>query len=422
MSTIYALATPPGRAGVAVIRISGPNALAAVERMAGPLPSPRRAGLRRLRGEDGTVIDEAVVLPFPDERSYTGEPVVELQCHGSPAVVRALLGTLAASDGLRPAEPGEFTRRALVNGRMELSQVEGLADLIDAETEAQRVQAWRSYDREATAMVEAWRTELRRALALLEAVIDFSDQDVPDDVAQEVQTVVAGVLMGVRREISGIGASARLRDGYAVAIMGAPNTGKSTLLNYLAGREVALTSPVPGTTRDVLEVRTDLGGLPVSFLDTAGLRETDDEIERMGAQMAMRRGDDADLRVILLADRDAASPVEVRPGDVVLVGKSDLGNGDISGVTGDGVQGLLSEVRHRLSDVKDRAALFNRHRHETALKATESALEGISGAFVGEEVMAHHLWRAIDALGHLIGATDIEELLDDVFSSFCIGK
>lgn len=422
MSTIYALATPPGRSGLAVVRISGPDAVAAVTEMAGPLPSPRRAGLRRLRNADGVVLDEAIVLSFPEGESYTGEAVVELQCHGSPAVVGAVLSALGDRPGLRPAEPGEFSRRSLINGRMDLAQIEGLADLLDAETEAQRAQAWRIYDKEATALVERWRGTLVHALALIEAVIDFTDQDVPGDVRTEVRGLVAGVLTELDEQIAGFAAAERLRSGYVVAIVGPPNSGKSTLLNHIAGREVAITSDVPGTTRDVLEVHLNLHGLPVCLLDTAGLRDTDDEVEGLGTARARQRAATADLRVVLLDGPSLPPGLEIRQDDIILQGKSDLGRGDISGATGAGVRELLEDLRLRLANAGHDGAIFNRHRHRLALVAARGALERASAHGLPEEVMAQHLWDGLNEMGRLLGHLDIEDILDDVFASFCIGK
>ncbi len=272
METIFALASARGKAGVAVFRISGPQALAAGEVLVGHLPAPHRAGLRRIVA-DGEVIDDGLVLVFPQGESFTGEPVVELQVHGSVAVAAALGRVLSAMPGLRLAEPGEFTRRALANGRLDLAQVEGLADLIDAETEAQRRQAERVLQGAVAERVAEWRKLLVRVTALVEATIDFADEDVPVNVAPEVEALLDRLGGELRREIAGSRVAERVRDGFEVAIVGAPNTGKSTLLNALAGREAALTSEVAGTTRDVIEVRMDLDGVPVTLLDTAGLHE-----------------------------------------------------------------------------------------------------------------------------------------------------
>jgi uncharacterized membrane protein YgcG len=282
MDTIFALASGRGKAGVAVIRISGRGAWPAVQSLAGDLPVPRRASLRRLRDRSGQELDQALVVLFPAGASFTGEDVAELQLHGSPAVVAAVSEALAAEPDLRPAEPGEFTRRALQNGRLDLAQVEGLADLINAETEAQRLQAQRLFDGALGERVMAWRASLLRASSLIVAAVDFAEEDVPQDVRAACAAEISGVRDALVAEQEGAFFAERVRDGFEIAIVGPPNAGKSTLLNYLAGREAALTSEQAGTTRDVIEVRMDLGGLPVTLLDMAGLRETEDAVEAAG--------------------------------------------------------------------------------------------------------------------------------------------
>lgn len=269
MDTIFALASARGKAGVAVIRISGPRAWDAASALGGPLPEARRASVRKLEW-NGEPLDEGLVLTFADGASFTGELAVELHIHGAVATIEAVLRALGGMSGLRMAEPGEFTRRALENGRFDLSQVEGLADLIDAETEAQRKQALKVLSGDVSRQAEAWRRDLIRAAALLEATIDFADEDVPVDVGPEVLRLVEGVVAELRQAITGYGAAERIRQGFEVAIVGRPNAGKSTLLNALAGREAAITSETAGTTRDVIEVRMDVDGLAVTFLDTAG--------------------------------------------------------------------------------------------------------------------------------------------------------
>ncbi|HGG65032.1 MAG TPA: tRNA uridine-5-carboxymethylaminomethyl(34) synthesis GTPase MnmE, partial [Rhodobacteraceae bacterium] len=287
MSTIYALATALGKSGVAVIRLSGPRALDAAKTLAGTLPEPRVAGLRALRDSDGVLLDQALVLTFMAGHSFTGEDVAELHLHGGPATIKAVLQTLGDLDGLRMAEPGEFTRRALENGCLDLAQIEGLSDLLDAETEAQRKQALRVFSGALGDKAESWRSQLIRAAALLEATIDFADEDVPVDVTPEVSDLLNSVMAALKTEATGVQISERIRDGFEVAIVGAPNVGKSSLLNRLAGRDAAITSEIAGTTRDVIEVRMDLNGLPVTILDTAGLRETDDTVEGIGIERAL---------------------------------------------------------------------------------------------------------------------------------------
>ncbi|NDV02776.1 tRNA uridine-5-carboxymethylaminomethyl(34) synthesis GTPase MnmE [Pseudoroseicyclus tamaricis] len=423
MDTIFALATAAGKSGVAVVRISGPGALGAAEALAGPLPEHGRK-LARLTGADG-LIDEALVLTFAAGRSFTGEAVAELQCHGSRAVVAAVLDALAGQ-GLRPAEAGEFTRRALENGRLDLAQVEGLADLVEAETEAQRRQAVRVLAGALGAKAAGWRETLVRAAALIEATIDFADEEVPVDVTPEVTELIGRVLPELRAEVTGYGAAERLREGFEVAIVGRPNAGKSTLLNAMAQREAAITSRVAGTTRDVIEVRMDIAGLPVTLLDTAGLREAEDEVERIGVERAMSRAASADLRLFLL-DADGEVPL-LAPGpeDLVVRGKADLGGEGVSGLTGQGVSALIGEIGALLQGRVTGAATIHRQRQlravQAAVGALESAEDEVRAGSDRAELAAERLREAMRALDMLIGRVGVENLLDEIFSSFCIGK
>ena len=425
MSTIYALATPRGKAGLGVVRISGPDAFAAAGALCGPLPPPRRPALRRLRRPDGDVLDEALVLAFAEGGSYTGEPVVELHCHGSPAILDSVLAALASHTPARPAEPGEFTRRALENGRMDLAQVEGLADLLEAETDLQRTQAWRVFSGGLRAITDAWRTDLLRALALAEASIDFADEEIPEDLLPEIRLCASRVLSGIQAQLDGIGVAERIRDGFEVAIVGPPNVGKSTLINRLAGRPAAITSEVAGTTRDVLEVRLDLHGMPVTILDTAGIRGGADPLETLGIERARQRAHDADLRVILLDAPGRAPIMDPRSGDIVLLGKADLRPGleGVSGLAGHGVDALMRAVAHELEHRVKASAAFTRHRHREALRRAASALEQAAERRDAEiELLAQWLWDAVRALDSISGRVDIEHVLDGIFKSFCIGK
>lgn len=423
METVFALASARGKAGLSVVRVSGPEAWVAAERLVGRLPPARRSAVRRFRWQ-GEVIDEVLVLPFAAGASFTGEPVVEFHCHGSVAVVSAILAALAAQPGLRPAEAGEFTRRALENGRLDLAQVEGLADLIDAETEAQRRQALRVFEGAIGRKAEDWRGRLLRAAALLEASIDFADEDVPVDVMPEVLAILDALLADLKAEIAGSVVAERLRDGFEVAILGAPNAGKSTLLNRLAGREVALTSDVAGTTRDVIEVRMDLRGLPVTLLDTAGLRQTEDRIEAAGVARARARAADADLRVILLDDAGLPEGVVPGPEDIVVRGKADLGGDGVSGRTGLGVDALLDRIASVLEGRMAAVGTITRTRHrqavESAIRALESAQDRVREGVA--ELAAEELRRAIRAMGVLVGKLDVETVLGEIFARFCIGK
>lgn len=427
MDTIFALATARGKAGVAVVRISGPRAWTAAELLAGSLPAPRVAGLRRLQ-LDGEELDEAVVLCFAAGASFTGEAVAELHVHGAVATVAAVLRALGGIEGLRLAEPGEFTRRALENGRLDLAQVEGLSDLIEAETEAQRKQALAVLSGSVGQVVEDWRARLIRAAALLEATIDFADEEVPVDVSPEVITLLDGVITALRDQIARVGAAERVREGFEVAIVGRPNAGKSTLLNALAGREAAITSEIAGTTRDVIEVRMDLGGLAVTLLDTAGLRETGDVVEAIGVERALSRAAQADLRIFLL-DGAEVPLLTPEPGDLVVQGKADLHAGEglaVSGKTGMGLDRLIAEVTARLQDRAAGAGVMTRERHrvamERAFQALESARNEVLRGSDRVELASEGLRQAARALESMVGRVDVEHLLDEIFASFCIGK
>jgi tRNA modification GTPase len=428
MDTIYATATARGRAGVAVIRISGPMAFAAGQALCGSLPAPRVAGLRNLTWQ-GALLDQALVLTFAKDASFTGEQVVELQTHGGPAAVGAVLRALADQPGLRLAEAGEFTRRALENGVLDLAQVEGLADLIDAETEAQRRQAVRVLSGAVGDKVERWRRDLIRAGALLEATIDFADEDVPVDVSPEVLALIDGLVADLGREAAGVAAAERIRDGFEVAIVGAPNAGKSTLLNQLAGREAAITSEIAGTTRDVIEVRMEIAGLPVTFLDTAGLRETADRLEQAGIDRALARAKAADLR-LFLTDGSPITGMVPQGDDLVVLGKADTiyayDGLAISGLTGAGVPELMARIGEILQGRVGSAGILVRERHRVAVTAAIAALAESRAEVVRDdsrvELAAEHLRQAVRALDALVGRVDVDDLLGEIFASFCIGK
>ncbi|MGC9446480.1 tRNA uridine-5-carboxymethylaminomethyl(34) synthesis GTPase MnmE [Cereibacter johrii] len=428
MDTIYALASARGKAGVAVLRLSGPRSHEAVQAFGVPLPPLRHAALRRLIW-NGEVLDEALVLLFGAGASFTGETSAELHLHGSPAAVSSVLRVLSGLSGLRAAEAGEFTRRALENGRLDLAQVEGLADLIDAETEAQRRQAMRVFSGAIGERAERWRADLIRAAALLEATIDFADEDVPVDVTPEVLTLIDGLLADLRREVDGSRIAERIRDGFEVAIVGAPNAGKSTLLNALARREAAITSEIAGTTRDIIEVRMDLDGLPVTFLDTAGLRETSDLVESLGIERAVARAQAADLRVFLLDDSGPLPGVAVQADDLVVQGKADLRPGQglrLSGRTGEGVPELVAAIGERLRWRSAGAGSLTRERHRLAIERAIGAMESVRAELLNgqqhTELAADDLRRAIRSLDSLVGRVDVESLLGEIFASFCIGK
>lgn len=427
MDTIFALATAQGRAGVAVIRLSGPQAFAAAKALCQTLPEGRDPVLRTLAGVDGAVLDRALVLKFPGPGSFTGEDTVEFHLHGSIAVVAIVLRTLGLGVA-RLAEPGEFTRRALDNNKMDLAQVEGLADLIEAETEAQREQAMRGMSGDLGHHIEEWRSKLIRAAALIEATIDFADEDVPVDVSPEVLDLLVAVQTEIGIELKGFSAAERIRTGFEVAIVGPPNAGKSTLLNALARREAAITSQRAGTTRDIIEVRMDLRGVPVTLLDTAGLREGEDELEALGIEKAIARAKDADLRIFLQEPGDVLSVV-MQKGDVVLAPKADQRTDSVpavSGITGQGVSELIDRVSQELSQRTVGAGLITHERHRIAMRQSVTNLE-IAQERVGAgpdhyDIAAEEIRFAIRSLEAVVGRVDVENLLDEIFASFCLGK
>lgn len=432
MDTIYALASARGKAGVSVIRISGPQAHFALGLMAA-VPKARQASLRRLYWQN-VLLDEALVLVFDEGASFTGEASVELQLHGGQAVVAAVLSALSGMTGLRPAEAGEFTRRALENGCLDLTQVEGLADLIDAETEAQRVQSLRVLSGAIGQKVDGWRRDMIRAAALLEATIDFADEDLSVDVMPEVQLLLAGVLEQLKVEAEGVKIAERIREGFEVAIVGRPNAGKSTLLNAFAGRKAAITSEVAGTTRDVIEVRMDVDGLAVTFLDTAGLRDTEDAVEALGVDLAIQRAEAADIRIFLMDGLEEIPCVTAQGDDLIVLGKADTVRADVraqfvnhvSGLTGQGVSSLLKMVSEILTSRAAGLGTMTRERHrraiEHAIAALEVAMMELRGHSMVVEVAAEEVRSASRALEMLLGKIDVETVLGEIFASFCIGK
>jgi tRNA modification GTPase len=428
MDTIFALATAQGKAGVSIVRISGPdaeNALNALSSLAVPVGRP---SVRTLVGKDGTHIDEAMVLRFAKPHSFTGEDVVELHVHGSIAVVQAVLRELSAIENLRHADAGEFTRRALENNHLDISKVEGLADLIDSETEAQRTQALRVLSGELGNLTNYWREKLVRAASLIEATIDFADEDVPVDVSDEVIDIIGEIRDSITKEINGSVIAERVRSGFEVAIVGAPNLGKSTLLNALAGREAAITSEIAGTTRDVIEVRMDLGGVPVTLLDTAGIRETSDVVEGIGVSRALGRAAEADAIVYLYDDTSQLAAFEGDETVIRLRAKDDVGDysDGISGHTGNGIEDLVQQLTQRFGDMTRDIGIATRERHRIAMQeALVHLLNAESIVQQGPEMYdigAEELRISCRVLDTLIGRVDVESLLDEIFSSFCIGK
>jgi tRNA modification GTPase len=438
LDTIFAKATGAGQAALAVLRLSGPASAAVLTRLAGRLPAPRRASLRRLRAPgDGEILDRALVLWFPGPASYSGEDMAELHLHGGAAVVAGVTEALVAL-GCRPAEPGEFTRRAFLHGRLDLTQAEGIADLIAAETAGQRRQALRQAEGALATLYSGWTDRAARALAHQEAAIEFEMDDLPSDLGPRAAAEARALAAEIARHLDDGGRGERLREGLSIAILGAPNAGKSSLLNALVGRDAAIVSALPGTTRDVIECRLDLGGVPAVLADTAGLRSTGDAIEREGVRRARARGQEADLLLAVFAadaepDADTLALLAARPDALVVASKCDLAPppGRLGGRqalatsvrTGAGMAALraaLAEAAGRVAGLAD-APLLTRARHRAALTAAvERLCEGATAPL--PELAAEGYRGAVRALGEVTGRVGVEQLLDIVFADFCIGK
>lgn len=440
--TIFAIATGRGPAGIAVVRISGPHAGAALAGLTGrSLPAPRRAVRRNFITTDGIVIDRGLALWFPGPASFSGEDVAELHVHGGRAVLSALIDTLAKQKGLRPAEPGEFTRRAFEHGKLDLTAAEGLADLVAAETEAQRRQALRQLDGALGARYQDWRGRLVSALAHLEADIDFPDEDLPATTASRVRLVVQKLLEEIRAHLADGHRGERLREGVSVVILGPPNVGKSSFLNILAKKDAAIVSEIAGTTRDVIEAHLDVGGYPVVLADTAGLRQAADVIETEGVRRALDRAAKADLKIILLDAIDWPKiPAEVLPlldqDSLVALNKIDkarpgedlqfdgMAVWPISVRTGEGIGALLAALE---SSVAQRAGqtgapAITRARHRKALEDCVAALDRFLAEPNSPELACEDIRLAARALGRITGRVDVEDVLDVIFRDFCIGK
>jgi len=431
--TIFAPATAAGRAAVAVVRLSGPRTAEAVRALAGRLPAARRASLRRLRDGAGAVIDEALVLWLPGPNSYTGEDSAEFHVHGGPAVVGALAEALSEL-GLGLAEPGEFTRRAFEHGKLDLAQAEGVADLIDAETEGQRRQALEQLGGRLSQVQDRWRDGLIRASALLEAAVDFPDEELPADVAARARPILEILADELEGAATDVARGEQVREGFRIALLGAPNSGKSTLLNALAKREAAIVSAIPGTTRDIIEVPMVLGGYKVIVADTAGLRRTEDEIEAEGVRRAEAWADTAGLRVWLVdgyGDPQPEIPASLRRGDIVLLTKRDLGEG-LEGLPGEPFtarspndvawleRSLTETVVEALAGGEPPAA--TRLRHRELLSEAAKRLRHALAQDEALELAAEDVRLAARALDRITGRIDPDEVLGRIFATFCIGK
>ncbi len=448
MTTIFALATPAGRSGVAVIRVSGPDSARSLRALTRAAPPPARVAARRKLwipapgdGESPppAMIDDGLVLWFPGPASFTGEDVVEFHVHGGPAVIAAMAEALGDL-GLQLAEPGAFTRRAFDNGKLDLTEVEGLADLIAADTEAQRRQALRQMEGELGALYESWRMTLLQGLARMEAAIDFPDEDLPAGLIAGVDEMLRSMAAAISRHLDDAHRGERLRDGLSVVILGAPNVGKSSLLNRLARREAAIVSAQAGTTRDVIEVRLDLGGFPVLIADTAGLRAAPDEIEAEGIRRALQRAAHADLKLLLFDGGTWPAAAEetrrlIDDAAILVLNKADLAAAaaipelagrrllPVSARTGAGLEALLAEIGRRAAGLlaAGDAPVLTRLRHRKALEdCLESLQRGLQAPLA--ELKSEDLRGAVQALGRITGRVDVEDVLDLVFREFCIGK
>ncbi len=442
IETIFALSSGFGHAGVAVLRLSGPGVRDILSRMIGHVPQPRQTCLMRFKDpKSGEVIDRGLVLFFPAPASFTGEDCAEFHCHGGTAVVAAMLRAFGRFDGTRPADAGEFARRAFENGKLDLTEVEGLADLIEAETEAQRRQALRQTQGELGRKAEDWRKALLEASAYIEAEIDFGEEaDVSRMVRREMLAIIGSLIAQLEDALAAGSAGERLRDGLIVVIAGPPNAGKSTLLNALARREAAIVSSIPGTTRDAIEVHLDLNGLPLTLIDTAGLRESEDPIEAIGIARTKARAGEADL-ILWLSEAAAPAPAAIAAGVEIwpVFTKTDLldrdgenGSGSpqgeiwLSAASGENMDLLLARLTEfaKAATGGGEGALITRERHRRAMAAALAALEHAQAEhlFEAPELLAEDLRCAIRALESLIGKIDVEDVLGEIFSRFCIGK
>jgi len=429
-ATIFALASPQGRGGVAVVRVSGPLAADSLGALAGPLPQPRRAVLRRL-AFGGAEIDHALLLWFPAPHSYTGEDVAEFHLHGGRAVREALFSALSAL-GLCPAEPGEFSRRAGENGRLDLTRAEAIADLVDAETPAQLRQALRQHDGALADLYEGWRSALITALGRAEAAIDFSDDGVGEAEFLSARRTAAKISNEIQEHIEDAGRGESLREGLRLTILGPPNAGKSSLINALARRDIAIVADTPGTTRDVIEARLDLGGYLLLVADTAGVRDTNEPIEAEGVRRALAHAQGGMTLLLLdgsLSDPRAGLPAGLPEPDLVVWNKADLFSQARDGLsislrTGQGLAELLKMLQQKVQQkLEGDAPALTRPRHRHALREAYLHLQhGLAAASEHPELLAEDLRLAMRAIGRITGMVDVEEVLDFVFRDFCIGK
>lgn len=427
--TIFSLSSAQGKAGIAVIRISGPKSFWVASKFSSPITECRKTSLKKLYW-DGELLDEALVIGFEHQKSFTGEQVVEFHVHGSVAVIKSILSALSSIQDLRPALPGEFTRRALENNCLDLTQVEGLSNLIQAETKIQQKQALKGYSGNLTQKISLWRDTVLSILASIEAVIDFVDEDITLDVIIEVKPKVKELIAELEHETIGAKRSERIHLGFDVALVGRPNVGKSTLLNYLAKRDLAITSEISGTTRDIIELKFDLDGFSINFLDMAGIGQTRDKIEAIGIEKAKVRALEADLRVFIIDDVSelGAFEIERKANDIVVFAKGDITirAPSISGVTGMGIDELLVEVKKSLSLEGENLSLLSNSRQYSSVKKVKESLDDVffalnKGDFM-LELISEDLRISLKNLDFLLGRLDVEEVLGEIFSTFCVGK
>jgi len=449
--TIFALATPPGRSAIQIIRVSGPGAARALRRLAGIVPPPREAKMVVLKDSHAQPLDQAMVLFFKGPASATGEDLAEFHLHGSPVLGRMVMGELEEIPGFRLAEPGEFTRRAFTEGKINLDQAEAIGDIIDADTARQHHQAMAQLDGALTKRTDEWRNRLISLSAHLEAIIDFADEELPGNVLETIRSGTSSLIDEIENALSAASAGLITRDGIKVALVGLPNAGKSTLLNALAGDERAIVSPEAGTTRDIIRVSLDIKGIPVHLVDTAGIRDTSNIVEKEGVRRALNAASGASVVLVLVeqpTDHPATVFHDIRqnimketddqggepPHFLPVLTKTDLPSGKgpspewlmISAATGTGMDRLEKELIRRIEDLTatTEPPILTRQRHLDALDTALSALK--SGSLLdmehSPELMAEEFRHAVHALGRLTGRVDVEDLLDHIFSSFCIGK
>jgi len=449
--TIFALATPPGRSAIQIIRVSGPGAARALRRLAGIVPTERHARMAILRDAKGQPLDQAMILFFKGPASATGEDVAEFHLHGSPVLGRLVLLELEALPGFRLADPGEFTRRAFLEGRINLDQAEAIGDIIDADTSRQHHQAMSQLDGALTRRTDLWRSRLISLSAHLEAIIDFADEDLPEDVLEDIRSGTSSLIADMEQAISSANAGIITRDGITVALVGEPNAGKSTLLNALAGDERAIVSPEAGTTRDLIRVSLDISGIPLHLVDTAGIRDTASKVEKEGVRRALDAAATAAI-VLILIDSTTVEPTAAfheitqhirqkttdagqnMPHLIPILTKSDLPSPKgplpewlmISAITGQGMNRLQDELVRQINNLTapTEPPVLTRQRHLEAVNTALDALKSAENLNIEQapELMAEEFRHAALALGRLTGRVDVEDLLDHIFSAFCIGK